>query len=86
MPARVRGCACPCPTACHCADSPRPSANCRPRRPQADITALNGAIEDLQAWVSRGEKNSTSDDTGDEVLPAKRHAAISPAYARKARS
>ena len=44
------------------------------------------AIEDLQAWVSRGEKNSTSDDTGDEVLPAKRHAAISPAYARKARS
>ena len=44
------------------------------------------AIEDLQAWVTRGEKNSTSDDTGDEVLPAKRHAAISPAYARKARS
>ena len=23
------------------------------------------AIEDLQAWVSRGEKNSTSDDTGE---------------------
>ena len=44
------------------------------------------AIEDRQAWVSRGEKHSTSDDTGQEVLPAKRHAAISPAYVRKARS
>ena len=38
------------------------------------------AVEDLQAWVSRGEKSSTSDDTGDRVLPAKRHVAISPAY------
>ena len=38
-------------------------------------------IEDLQAWVDRGSKQSTSDDTGDTVLPAKRHAAISPAYA-----
>lgn len=38
-------------------------------------------LEDLQAWVSRGNKMSTSDDTGDVVLPAKRHAAVSPAYA-----
>ena len=43
------------------------------------------AIEDLQAWVGRGEKSSTSDDTGDEVLPAKPHAAVSPAYAGKKR-
>ena len=41
------------------------------------------AVEDLQAWVGRGEKTSTSDDTGDDVLPAKRHAAIAPAYADK---
>ena len=39
------------------------------------------AVADLQAWVDRGSKASTSDDTGDVVLPAKRHAAISPAYA-----
>ncbi len=38
-------------------------------------------VDDLQAWVDRGSKSSTSDDTGEEVLPAKRHAAISPAYA-----
>ncbi len=38
-------------------------------------------VEDLQAWVDRGSKQSTSDDTGDIVLPAKRHAAVSPAYA-----
>lgn len=38
-------------------------------------------LDDLQAWVSRGEKASTSDDTGNTVLPAKRHAAVSPAYA-----
>ena len=37
-------------------------------------------LDDLQAWVQRGNKRSTSDDTGDTVLPAKRHAAISPAY------
>ena len=30
-------------------------------------------VEDLQAWVDRGAKASTSDDTGDVVLPAKRH-------------
>ncbi len=38
-------------------------------------------VDDLQAWVDRGSKSSTSDDTGEEVLPAKRHAAVSPAYA-----
>jgi len=38
-------------------------------------------VDDLQAWVDRGSKQSTSDDTGDIVLPAKRHAAVSPAYA-----
>ena len=38
-------------------------------------------LDDLQAWVDRGSKSSTSDNTGEVVLPAKRHAAISPAYA-----
>lgn len=42
-------------------------------------------LEDLQAWVDRGAKSSTSDNTGDEVLPAKRHAAIAPAYAGQVR-
>lgn len=42
-------------------------------------------LDDLQAWVDRGSKQSTSDDTGDTVLPAKRHAAVSPAYADPAR-
>ena len=37
-------------------------------------------VEDLQAWAERGLKSSTSDETGDVVLPAKRHAAIAPAY------
>ena len=65
MPARVRGCASPCPTACHYADSPRPSANCRPWRPQADITALNGAIEDLQASrsASAANRNQSAHDS-----------------------
>jgi predicted DNA-binding transcriptional regulator AlpA len=43
------------------------------------------AIADLQAWVSRGRKSSTSDETGETVLPAKRHAAVSPAYAGQLR-
>ncbi len=38
-------------------------------------------LDDLQVWVDRGAKSSTSDDTGDEVLPAKRHAATAPTYA-----
>jgi len=42
-------------------------------------------LDDLQAWVDRGSKSSTSDDTGEEVLPAKRHAAVSPAYAGQVR-
>ena len=37
-------------------------------------------LDDLQAWVARGAKSSTSDISGNGVLPAKRHAAISPAY------
>ena len=43
------------------------------------------AIADLQAWVGRGRKSSTSDETGETVLPAKRHAAVSPAYAGQLR-
>ncbi|MGA0603872.1 helix-turn-helix transcriptional regulator [Caulobacter sp. KR2-114] len=39
------------------------------------------ALADLQVWAERGSKTSTSDATADSVLPAKRHAAISPAYA-----
>ncbi len=35
------------------------------------------AVNDLQVWVTRGEKTSTSDETEDRVLPAKRHAAVS---------
>ena len=42
-------------------------------------------VDDLQAWVDRGSKQSTSDNTGEEVLPAKRHAAVSPAYASQIR-
>ena len=42
-------------------------------------------LEDLQAWVERGAKSSTSDSTGEVVLPAKRHAAVAPAYAVQAR-
>ena len=37
-------------------------------------------LDDLQAWVTRGAKSSTSDICGDGVLPAKRHVAVSPAY------
>ena len=42
-------------------------------------------LDDLQAWVARGAKSSTSDVSGNGVLPAKRHAAISPAYAGQLR-
>ena len=38
------------------------------------------SVEDLLAWVQKGTKASTSDDTGEVVLPAKRHTAIAPAY------
>ena len=39
-------------------------------------------LEDLQAWVALGAKASTSDPGIGTVLPAKRHAALSPAYLR----
>lgn len=39
------------------------------------------AIADLEAWVGQGARTSTSDEGVQVVLPAKRHAAISPAYA-----
>ena len=35
-------------------------------------------VEDLQAWVDRGAKSSTSDDTDDIVLPATRHHPATP--------
>ena len=40
-------------------------------------------VDVLQSWVERGNKRSTSDDTGEVVLPAKRHAALSPSYAER---
>ncbi len=39
------------------------------------------AVEDLKAWADRGTKTSTADPGTSSVLPAKRHMAISPAYA-----
>jgi len=39
------------------------------------------AIADLQTWAERGLKASTSDPGQGTVLPAKRHAAVSPQYA-----
>ena len=35
-------------------------------------------IDDLQAWVTRGAKASTSEESEDAVLPAKRHARLTP--------
>ncbi|MGY6634948.1 MAG: helix-turn-helix transcriptional regulator [Alkalilacustris sp.] len=43
------------------------------------------ALEDLQAWVARGTKLSTSDAQGETLPPAKRHAALAPAYLRPGR-
>lgn len=37
-------------------------------------------LDDLQAWFDLGAKASTSDPGVGKVLPAKRHAAISPAF------
>ena len=42
-------------------------------------------VEDLQAWVERGAKASTSDPGIGTVLPAKRHPALPPAGAGEAR-
>ena len=39
------------------------------------------ALADLQTWAERGLKASTSDPGRGTVLPAKRHAAVSPQYA-----
>ena len=41
------------------------------------------SLDDLQEWANRGLKTSTSDPGHDTVLPAKRHAAIAPAYTTK---
>jgi predicted DNA-binding transcriptional regulator AlpA len=38
------------------------------------------ALADLQAWAERGVQTSTSDARAGAVAPAKRHAAVSPAY------
>lgn len=38
------------------------------------------ALDDLQAWASRGTQSSTSDAGAGAVSPAKRHAAVAPAY------
>ena len=43
------------------------------------------SLDDLQEWANRGLKTSTSDPGHGTVLPAKRHAAVAPAYAVKAR-
>jgi len=43
------------------------------------------ALDDLQEWANRGLKTSTSDPGHGTVLPAKRHAAIAPAYTAKTR-
>ncbi len=42
-------------------------------------------LEDLQAWVDRGSKASTSDPGVGTVLPAKRHSSFLPAPAVAAR-
>jgi predicted DNA-binding transcriptional regulator AlpA len=38
------------------------------------------ALADLQTWAERGARLSTSDVRSEVVRPAKRHAAVSPAY------
>jgi len=38
-------------------------------------------LSDLEAWAGQGARRSTSDTDVQTVRPAKRHAAISPAYA-----
>lgn len=40
------------------------------------------ALADLQAWVAMGTRTSTSDPGAATVLPAKRHAAVAPAYVK----
>jgi len=43
-------------------------------------------LNDLQAWVERGAKSSTSDPGAGTVLPAKRHASALLPYAGKPRN
>jgi len=43
-------------------------------------------LDDLQAWVERGAKSSTSDPGTGTVLPAKRHASTLLPYAGKPRN
>ena len=43
-------------------------------------------LEDLQAWVERGAKASTSDPGVGTVLPAKRHTPVTPTRAGQVRS
>jgi len=43
------------------------------------------ALEDLQIWAARGARTSTSEVTPQTVSPAKRHAALAPAYAHAGR-
>ena len=38
-------------------------------------------LADLETWAGQGARRSTSDRDAQTVRPAKRHAAISPAYA-----
>ena len=42
-------------------------------------------LDDLQAWVARGAKASTSDPGVDQVLPAKPHPSLLPAPAGQPR-
>jgi predicted DNA-binding transcriptional regulator AlpA len=42
-------------------------------------------LKDLLAWVELGAKTSTSDPGVGTVLPAKRHASLSPGHIGKAR-
>ena len=39
-------------------------------------------LDDLQAWSERAARRSTSDPDAQFVAPAKRHAAIAPAFVR----
>jgi len=37
-------------------------------------------VTDLDAWANRGRQSSTSDENAGALSPAKRHAAVAPAY------
>jgi hypothetical protein len=42
-------------------------------------------LEDLEAWAARGRQTSTSDLNAGAISPAKRHAAVAPAYGPRGR-